>query len=83
MDEEDNRRTNKGIHQSDTDETRTSWEDIEMAKKKKTQTIGTISGMEILRQTRPPQDIPFRTGSYTDERKKKKKINKNRLDKWL
>ena len=43
-----------------------------MAKKKKTQTIGTISGMEILRQTRPPQDIPFRTGSYTDKRKKRK-----------
>ena len=83
MDEKDNRRTNKGIHQSDTDETRTSWEDIEMAKKKKTQTIGTISGMEILRQTRPPQDIPFRTGSYTDKRKKREKINKNRLDKWL
>ena len=83
MEEEDNRRTNKGIHQSDTDETRTSWEDIEMAKKKKTQTIGVISGMEILRQTRPPQDIPFRTGSYTDKRKKREKINKNRLDKWL
>lgn len=54
-----------------------------MAKKKKTQTIGTISGMEILRQTRPLQDIPFRTGSYTDKRKKREKINKNRLDKWL
>ena len=54
-----------------------------MAKKKKTQTIGTISGIEVLRQTRPPQDIPFRTGSYTDKRKKREKINKNRLDKWL
>ncbi len=83
MDEEDNRRTNKSIHQSDTDETRASWEDIEMAKKKKTQTIGTISSIEVLRQTRPPQDIPFRTGSYTDKRKKREKINKNRLDKWL
>ena len=29
-----------------------------MAKKKKTQTIGTISGIDVLRQTRPPQDIP-------------------------
>ena len=54
-----------------------------MAKKKKTQTIGTISAIEVLRQTRPPQDIPFRTGSYTDKRKKREKINKNRLDKWL
>ena len=54
-----------------------------MAKKKKTQTIGIINGMEVLKQTRPPQDIPFRTGSYTDKRKKREKINKNRLDKWL
>lgn len=54
-----------------------------MAKKKKTQTIGTISGLDVLRQTRPPQDIPFRTGVYTDKRKKREKINKNRLDKWM
>ena len=45
-----------------------------MAKKKKTQTIGTISGLEVLRQTRPMQDIPFRTGKYTDKRKKREKI---------
>ena len=54
-----------------------------MAKKKKTQTIGTISGLEVLRQTRPMQDIPFRTGVYSDKRKKREKVNKNRLDKWL
>ena len=54
-----------------------------MAKKKKTQTIGTISGMDILKQTRPPQDIPFRTGSYTDKRKKREKINKRDIDKYL
>lgn len=54
-----------------------------MAKKKKTQTIGTISGLEILRQTRPMQDIPFRTGVYSDKRKKREKVNKNKLDKWL
>ena len=53
-----------------------------MAKKKNIK-VGTISGMDVLRQTRPPQDIPFRTGSYTDKRKKREKINKNRLDKWL
>lgn len=54
-----------------------------MAKKKKTQTIGTISGMDILKQTRPIQDIPFRTGVYSDKRKKREKVNKNKLDKWL
>ena len=54
-----------------------------MAKKKKTQTIGTISGLEILRQTRPMQDIPFRTGVYSDKRNKREKVNKNKLDKWL
>ena len=51
--------------------------------KKKNIKVGTISGLDVLKQTRPPQDIPFRTGSYTDKRKKREKINKNRLDKWL
>lgn len=54
-----------------------------MAKKKKTIHVATISGIDILKQTRGIQDIPFRTGSYTDKRKKREKINKNRLDKWL
>ena len=54
-----------------------------MANKKKTQTIGTIKGIDVLRQTRPMQDIPFRTGVYSDKRKKREKINKNKLDKWL
>ena len=53
-----------------------------MAKKKNIK-VGTINGLDILKQTRPPQDIPFRTGSYTDKRKKREKVNKNRLDKWL
>ena len=53
-----------------------------MAKKKNIK-VGTISGIDVLKQTRPPQDIPFRTGSYTDKRKKREKVNKNRLDKWL
>ena len=53
-----------------------------MSKKKK-EKIGTINGLDILKNTRPMQDIPFRTGSYTDKRKKREKINKNRLDKWL
>lgn len=54
-----------------------------MAKKKKVQNVGTISGLDIIRQTKPIQDIPFRTGAYTDKRKKREKVNKNRLDKWL
>ena len=52
-------------------------------KKKKTEKIGTIIGMEILKNTRPMQDIPFRTGVYSDKRKKREKVNKNKLEKWL
>ena len=54
-----------------------------MAKKKKNIKVGTIKGIDVIRQTKPMQDIPFRTGVYTDKRKKREKINKNRLDKWL
>lgn len=52
-------------------------------KKKKTEKIGTIKGIEILKNTRPIQDIPFRTGVYSDKRKKREKVNKNKLEKWL
>ena len=51
--------------------------------KKKNISVGTIKGIDVIRQTKPMQDIPFRTGIYTDKRKKREKINKNRLDKWL
>lgn len=51
--------------------------------KKKTEKIGTINGIEILKKTRPIQDIPFRTGSFSDKRKKREKINKRNYDKWL
>ena len=54
-----------------------------MAKKKKNISVGTIKGIDVIRQTKPIQDIPFRIGFYTDKRKKREKINKNRLDKWL
>lgn len=54
-----------------------------MAKKKKTEKIGVIKREDLLRQTRGIQDIPFRTGSYTDKRKKREKVNKNHLDKWM
>ena len=51
--------------------------------KKKTEKIGTISGMKILKKTRPIQDIPFRTGSFSDKRKKREKVNKRNYDKWI
>ena len=58
-----------------------------MAKKKKTQTIGTIKGIDVLRSTRGIQDIPFRTYVAKDkkkeEKKKRIKINKNCLDKYM
>lgn len=54
-----------------------------MANKKKTEKVGTISGLDLLKKSRPIQDIPFRTGSYTDKRKKRKKVNKRNYDKYL
>ena len=51
--------------------------------KKKNITVGTIKGIDLIKQTKPIQDIPFRTGVYTDKRKKREKVNKNKLDKWL
>lgn len=52
-------------------------------KKKKKEKVGTIKGIDILKNTRPMQDIPFRTGVYSDKRKKREKVNKNKLEKWL
>ena len=54
-----------------------------MANKKKTQKIGTISGMDLLRNSRGVQDIPFRTGVYQDKRKKRVKVNKNNMHKFM
>lgn len=55
----------------------------EMAKKKKVEKVGTIKAIDMIHTSRPIQDIPFRTGVYKDKRKKREKINKNKLDKWL
>ena len=55
----------------------------EMAKKKKVEKVGTIKAIDMIHASRPMQDIPFRTGTYTDKRRKREKVNKNRLDKWL
>ena len=54
-----------------------------MAKKKKIEKIGTIDALEIIRKSRPMQDIPFRTGVYSDKRKKREKVNKNNYEKYL
>ena len=83
LDEKKQIRSNENIHPYRTTQTRTLREGITMAKKKKTIEVGTIKGIDIIRQTKPIQDIPFRTGVYTDKRKKREKVNKNRLDKWL
>lgn len=54
-----------------------------MANKKKTEKIGVIKGTDLLKQTRGPQDIPFRTGVREDKRKKRERVNKNNYSKWL
>lgn len=55
----------------------------EMAKKKKVEKVGTIKAIDMIHASRPIQDIPFRTGAHVNKKYKRKKINKNRLDKWL
>lgn len=54
-----------------------------MAKKKKKIEVGTIKGIDIIRQTKPIQDIPFRTGVFQDKRKKRVKVNKRNMDKFM
>lgn len=46
-----------------------------MSKKKKPEKIGTISGIDLLKASRPRQDIPFRTGwSKTEKDRPRKRI---------
>lgn len=54
-----------------------------MAKKKKTEKVGTIKAIDMIHASRPMQDIPFRTGAHENKKYKRKKVNKNILDKWL
>lgn len=54
-----------------------------MAKKKKTETIGTINGMDLLKNSRGIQDIPFRTGVYSDKRRKRVKVNKRNMHEFM
>ena len=51
--------------------------------KKKVEKIGTIKGIDLLKNSKPIQDIPFRTGVYSDKRKKREKVNKRNYDKFL
>ena len=54
-----------------------------MAKKKKVEKVGTIKAIDIIHASRPMQDIPFRTGSYSDKRKKREKVNKRNYERFL
>ena len=40
---------------------------------KKSKKPGTITGMEIIKQTKPRQDIPFRTGRHMTEKDRPRK----------
>lgn len=54
-----------------------------MAKKKKVEKVGTIKAIDMIHASRPMQDIPFRTGAYKDKRKKREKVTKRNMDKWM
>lgn len=46
-----------------------------MSNKKKPEKIGIISGIDVLKSSRPRQDIPFRTGwSKTEKDRPRKKL---------
>ena len=54
-----------------------------MAEKKKVEKVGTIKAIDMIHASRPIQDIPFRTGVYKDKRKKREKVTKRNMDKWI
>lgn len=51
--------------------------------KKKVETIGTIKGIDLIKKSKPIQDIPFRTGTFTDKKRKREKVNKRNYEKFL
>lgn len=51
--------------------------------KKKVETIGTIKGIDLIKKSKPIQDIPFRTGTFSDKKKKREKVNKRNYEKFL
>ena len=44
--------------------------------KKKSISVGTIKGIDLIKATKPIQDISFHTGFYTDKRKKGRRLTK-------
>ena len=52
-----------------------------MAKKKKIEKVGTIKAIDMIHASRPIQDIPFRTGSFQNKKKKREKVNKRNYEK--
>ena len=51
---------------------------LTMSKKKKTEKIGTIKAIDMLKQTKPMQDISFKTGKYLTEKDRPRKRFKPR-----
>lgn len=51
-----------------------------MAKRKKTEKIGTISGIDLLKKTRGEQNISFRTGSFQTKKDKPRDKNWRKWD---
>lgn len=56
-----------------------------MAKKKKTEKIGTISGMYLLKHSRGPEKVPFRQEAFKNKKKENKRvtITKHNMDKFM
>jgi hypothetical protein len=54
-----------------------------MAKKKKTEKVGTIKAIDMIHASRPIQDIPFRTGAHVNKKYKREKVNKRNYDKYM
>lgn len=50
---------------------------------KKKETIGVIKGIDLVQKNRGIQDVPFRTGAYKDKRKKREKVNRHNIDKYM
>ena len=51
-----------------------------MAKRKKTEKIGMISGIDLLKKTRGEQNISFRTGSFQTKKDKPRDKNWRKWD---
>ncbi len=54
-----------------------------MSKKKRTEKIGTIKAIDMLKQTKPMQDIAFKTGKYlTEKDRPRKKFKPRDIDRY-